>query len=98
MSFNLIAVSLRNLKRKLFRTAILILSLGLLVSTLVFGASFIMSISSTISRASDRLGADLLIVPIGARDLAQEIFVRVYERLDQCRDAERFPGWMILCV
>lgn len=30
-----------------------------------------------------------------ARDLSQEIFVRVYECLDQCRDAERFSGWMI---
>ena len=30
-----------------------------------------------------------------ARDLSQEIFVRIYQRLDQCRDAERFPGWMI---
>ena len=75
MGFNLFSVSLRNLKRKSFRTAILILSLGLLVSTLVFGLSFIMSVSSTVTRASDRLGADLLIVPVGARDSAQEVLL-----------------------
>ncbi len=30
-----------------------------------------------------------------ARDLAQEIFVRIYEKLDQCRDADRFSGWIL---
>ena len=75
MNFNLFAVSLRNLKRKPFRTAILIVSLGLLVSILVFGASFIISVTSTVNKAADRLGADLLIVPVGARDSAQEVLL-----------------------
>jgi RNA polymerase sigma-70 factor (ECF subfamily) len=30
-----------------------------------------------------------------ARDLAQEVFVRIYQRLDSCRDPERFLAWMI---
>lgn len=30
-----------------------------------------------------------------ALDLAQEIFVRVYRRLDSCRDAERFSSWLV---
>ena len=30
-----------------------------------------------------------------ARDLAQEIFVRVYKKLDTCRDPERFLAWLI---
>ena len=29
-----------------------------------------------------------------ALDLAQEIFVRVWDRLDQVADPERFPGWL----
>jgi len=33
--------------------------------------------------------------PEEARDLAQEIFVRVYRRLDTCRDPDRFPAWML---
>ncbi|MCP4546330.1 MAG: sigma-70 family RNA polymerase sigma factor [bacterium] len=30
-----------------------------------------------------------------ARDLAQEIFVRIYRSLDKCRDPERFLAWII---
>jgi putative ABC transport system permease protein len=75
LSFNLFAVSLRNLKRKPIRTAILILSIGLLVSVLVFGGSFIISVSSTVKKAADRLGADLLVVPVGARETAQEVLL-----------------------
>ncbi len=30
-----------------------------------------------------------------ARDLAQEIFVKIYRNLGQCRNAEQFPAWMI---
>lgn len=30
-----------------------------------------------------------------ARDLAQEIFVRIYRHLDGCKDAERFLPWLI---
>jgi RNA polymerase sigma-70 factor, ECF subfamily len=30
-----------------------------------------------------------------ARDLAQDIFVRVYRSLDSCRDADRFLPWLI---
>jgi len=33
--------------------------------------------------------------PEEARDLAQEIFVRIYRRLDTCRDPERFESWML---
>lgn len=33
--------------------------------------------------------------PEEARDLAQDIFVRVYRSLDSCRDAERFLPWLI---
>ncbi len=33
--------------------------------------------------------------PDEARDLAQDIFVRIYRHLDACRDADRFLPWMI---
>jgi len=29
-----------------------------------------------------------------ARDVAQEIFLKIYTGLDGCREAERFPAWM----
>lgn len=30
-----------------------------------------------------------------ALDVAQEVFVRVWRRLDTCRDADRFAGWLL---
>lgn len=30
-----------------------------------------------------------------ALDVAQEVFVRVWKRLDQCRDPERFAAWLL---
>jgi putative ABC transport system permease protein len=70
-SFNFTTVALKNLKRKPFRTGVLIFSISLLVSLLIFALSFIISVSSSIKKASDRLGADLIIVPIGARGYAE---------------------------
>lgn len=75
MKFSLVSVALKNLKRKSFRTAILIVSIGLLVSILVFGSSFIISVGASLERASDRLGADILVVPTGARDFAEEVLL-----------------------
>lgn len=75
MKFCLVTVAIKNLKRKLFRTAILIVSIGLLVSILVFGTSFMISVTSTLERATNRLGADVLVVPTGARDYAEEVLL-----------------------
>jgi putative ABC transport system permease protein len=75
MKFSLLSVATRNLNRKTFRTAVLITSIGLLVATLVFGISFLISVSSTLERAANRLGADLLVVPMGARDYAEEVLL-----------------------
>jgi RNA polymerase sigma-70 factor (ECF subfamily) len=33
--------------------------------------------------------------PEDARDLAQEVFVRIYEKLETCTDAEMFLPWLI---
>ena len=75
MAFNIFSVAVKNLKRRTFRTLILILSIGLLVSILVFGASFVVSVSASIKRASDRLGADILVVPSGAVSFAEEVLL-----------------------
>jgi putative ABC transport system permease protein len=69
--FNFTTVALKNLKRKPFRTGVLIFSIALLVSLLIFALSFIVSVSSSLKKASDRLGADLIIVPVGARGYAE---------------------------
>ena len=75
MKFGLLNVAVKNLKRKSFRTAVLITSIGLLVSILVFGTSFFLSISSTLEKSVNRLGADVLVVPMGARDYAEEVLL-----------------------
>lgn len=70
-----LSVALRNLKRKRFRTGVLVLSIAILVSLLIFGISFSISVNSSIRKASDRLGADLIIVPEGARGFAEEFLL-----------------------
>ncbi len=75
MKFNSVNVALKNLQRKRFRTAILIISIAILVSLLIFAISFTVSVNSSIKKASERLGADLIIVPVGARDFAEEFLL-----------------------
>jgi len=69
--FNFTTVALKNLKRKPFRTGVLVFSIALLVSLLIFALSFLVSVSSSLKKAADRLGADLIIVPVGARTYAE---------------------------
>lgn len=57
------------------RTGILVIAIGLLVSTLVFAVSFVVRIDAGIRITSDRLGADLLIVPTGSRGAAEDILL-----------------------
>ncbi len=68
-------VAIKNLKRKTFRTGVLIFAIGLLVSLLIFATSFTISVGSSLKQASDRLGADLIIVPVGARGFAEEFLL-----------------------
>jgi len=75
MRFSLYSLALRNLKRKSFRTLILMSAIGLLVSIIVFGSSFLVGVSSTLKKAKGRLGADLLVVPSGARESAEEVLL-----------------------
>jgi len=70
-NFNFITVALRNLKRKPFRTGVLVFSIALLVSLLIFASSFVVNVSSSLKKASDRLGADLIVIPVGASRYAE---------------------------
>lgn len=74
-NFTLFSLALRNLKRKPLRSLILIVAIGLLVSVLVFALSFIKRVDSGIKITSDRLGADLLIVPTGSRGAAEDVLL-----------------------
>jgi putative ABC transport system permease protein len=73
--FSLTSIAFRNLRRRPIRTGILIAALSLMVAALVFSLSFIMRVNASVQLTADRLGADLLIVPEGARSAAEDILV-----------------------
>lgn len=71
----LVAHAVRNLQRRPARAAILVLAIGLLVAVFVFALSFVRRVDSSIRRTSDRLGADLLVVPTGSRGAAEDVLL-----------------------
>lgn len=74
-SFTLFSLATRNLRRKPLRTTVLIISIGLLVTALVFVLSFVRRVDSVVKVASERLGADILIVPQGSRGAAEDVLL-----------------------
>jgi putative ABC transport system permease protein len=73
--FTELSHAVRNLRRRPTRTVILVAAIGLLVSVLVFALSFVRRVESGIRTASDRLGADLLVVPTGSRGAAEDVLL-----------------------
>jgi putative ABC transport system permease protein len=73
--YTLLVLAIKNLKRRPLRTGILIVAIGLLVSVLVFALSFVRRVDSSIKITSERLGADLLIVPTGSRGAAEDVLL-----------------------
>ena len=71
----LFSFAFKNIKRKPLRTGILMFAIALLVSALVFSLSFVQRVNGSIKKSSERLGADLLIVPTNARGAAEEILL-----------------------
>jgi len=69
------AHAVRNLRRRPSRAAILVVSIGLLVAVFVFALSFVRRVDSSIRRTSERLGADLLVVPTGSRGAAEDVLL-----------------------
>jgi putative ABC transport system permease protein len=72
---SLIFFSFKNLKRKPARTAILVFAIALLVAALVFSISFVQRVNGSIRKSSERLGADIIVVPTNARGAAEEILL-----------------------
>jgi len=73
--FTFFAFASRNLKRKPLRTLILIIAISLLVAAMVFSLSFVSRVTSGIKLASERLGADILVVPAGSRGAAEDVLL-----------------------
>jgi len=71
----LFSFALKNIKRKPLRTGILMFAIALLVAALVFSLSFVQRVNGSIKKSSERLGADVLVVPTNARGAAEEILL-----------------------
>jgi len=71
----LFSFAFKNIKRKPLRTGILMFAIALLVSALVFSLSFVQRVNGSIKKSSERLGADVLVVPTNARGAAQEVLL-----------------------
>jgi len=71
----LYSFAVKNIRRKPFRTGILVFAIALFVSALVFSLSFVMRVNQSIRKSSERLGADIIVVPTGARGAAEEVLL-----------------------
>ncbi|MFA7383900.1 MAG: FtsX-like permease family protein [Desulfurivibrionaceae bacterium] len=73
--FTFASLAIRNLRRRPLRSTILVAALTLMVAALIFALSFVTRVNASIQLTSARLGADLLVVPTGARGAAEDILV-----------------------
>lgn len=77
---SLMAVAWKSVTRKMFRNIILVLAVAMLVALLVFALLFNRAIQEDIKEASRKLGADIVVVPAEAVDLAEEFILESNEK------------------
>jgi putative ABC transport system permease protein len=75
MFMNLFYIAKKNLKRKVFRTVALISSIALVSGLLFAGAISMKSVMTSIVIGSQRLGADLMVVPEGYEEKARTTLI-----------------------
>jgi putative ABC transport system permease protein len=75
MKFSLTYLALRNINRKPFRTGVLVFSIAIFVFTIAFALSFTRGVEAGMQKTSERLGADILVVPPGATAAAEEVLL-----------------------
>lgn len=68
-------LAVRNMKRKMFRTASIVLSVAVVAGTLFSATMVIYSVRQSIRVGTERLGADVLVVPEGAEDKARTALI-----------------------
>lgn len=71
----LLYIAKKNLKRKLFRTSALIISIALVSGLLFAGAISMKSVLTSIKLGAERLGADLMVVPEGYEEKARSTLI-----------------------
>lgn len=73
-------IAWKNVVRKIFRNVILVLAVGLLVALLVFAMIFNRAIKEDLEAATKKLGADIVLVPAEAKDVAEEFILESKEK------------------
>lgn len=77
---SLFRLSWKSVVRKLFRNAVLLLAVFLLVSLLVFALLFNHAVQTDLEGTTRKLGADIVMVPVEAMDPAQEFILESKEK------------------
>lgn len=72
---SLLQIAWKTVSRKIFRNIVLALAVSLLVSLLVFALLFNRAVHDDIEAASKKLGADIVLVPVEAIDVAEEFIL-----------------------
>ena len=77
---SIISLAWRSVSRKMFRNIVLVMAVAMLVSLLVFALLFNRAIKENIAEASQKLGADIVLVPIKSVDVAEEFILESKEK------------------
>ncbi|MEN8142194.1 MAG: ABC transporter permease [Thermodesulfobacteriota bacterium] len=78
--YSLGAIAWKSVTRKMFRNVVLVMAVAMLVSLLVFALLFNRAIKEDIKDASQKLGADIVLVPAKAVELAEEFILESTEK------------------
>jgi putative ABC transport system permease protein len=73
-------IAWKNVSRKLFRNIVVSLAVALLVALLVFAMLFDNAVKEDIDAASRKLGADIVLVPAAAKELAEQFILESREK------------------
>ncbi|MFQ6135482.1 MAG: ABC transporter permease, partial [Nitrososphaerales archaeon] len=65
----------QNIRRRLFRTLVIIISVGLAAGLLFSTTILMQGVRDSVRIGTDRLGADLLVVPQGAATEAENVLL-----------------------
>ena len=73
-------IAWKNVTRKIFRNVILVIAVSILVALLVFAMLFDNSVERDIEQATKKLGADIVLVPAEAKEMAEEFILESTEK------------------
>ena len=78
--YSLGAIAWKSVTRKMFRNIVLVMAVAMLVALLVFALLFNRAIKEDIDEASQKLGADIVLVPAKSVELAEEFILESNEK------------------